>query len=121
MLVEDNATNQQLLVANLRKFNLKTTLADNGKEAVEFFKTGSFDMILMDIQMPIMDGLEATRLIREYESINNLDRTPIVAVTAFTIENELNSDFDGFLRKPYHSDDLRSLLLKFFPNIEQKK
>ena len=121
LLVEDNATNQQLLVANLRKFNLKTTLADNGKEAVEFFKTGSFDMILMDIQMPIMDGLEATRLIREYESINNLDRTPIVAVTAFTIENELNSDFDGFLRKPYHSDDLRSLLLKFFPNIEQKK
>ncbi len=121
LIVEDNATNQQLLVANLRKYQVNTTLADNGKEAVEFYKTGYFDMILMDIQMPIMDGLEATKLIREYEELSAKKRTPLVAVTAYTIENELSSDFDGFLRKPYHSDELRSLLLKFFPNIELKK
>lgn len=121
LIVEDNATNQQLLVANLRKYHVNTTLADNGKEAVEFYKTGHFDLVLMDIQMPIMDGFEAAKLIREFEEASSNKRTPLVAVTAYTIENELNPDFDGILRKPYHSDELRSLLLKFFPNIELKK
>lgn len=82
LLAEDNAVNQRLAVKILEKYNHKVTVANNGLEAFELIKEFRFDVILMDVQMPIMGGFEATANIREYERSHSLIRTPIIALTA---------------------------------------
>jgi osomolarity two-component system, sensor histidine kinase NIK1 len=82
LLAEDNVVNQRLAVRILEKYHHHVTVANNGLEAFEAIKTRRFDAILMDVQMPIMNGFEATAKIREWESENNLNRSPIIALTA---------------------------------------
>src|SRR5665647_2202813 len=85
LLVEDNLLNQRIVTFSLKKYNHEVTIANDGVEAIERFNEQKFDVILMDIMMPIMDGLEATVKIREIESLDKIEkRTPIIALTANT-------------------------------------
>jgi osomolarity two-component system sensor histidine kinase NIK1 len=111
LLVEDNLLNQRIVTFSLKKFNHEVTIANNGLEAVEIFLKNKFDVILMDIMMPVMDGLEATIQIREEEKITNSDsRTPIIALTANTMDNDrdtcISYGMDDFMAKPFDIEKL---------------
>jgi PAS domain S-box-containing protein len=82
LVAEDNPMNRRVVELLLAQSGLSITFAENGKEAVEKFSANRFDLVLMDLQMPIMGGLAATRAIREWERTNNRPRTPILAVSA---------------------------------------
>lgn len=110
LIAEDSESNQALLSLYFQKTACTLEFAANGEEAVEKFKAGHFDMILMDIFMPVMDGLDATREIRAHEAANNLDQTPIVAVTASAFtedrQNSTEAGCTGFLAKPIRKNDI---------------
>ena len=114
LLVEDNVLNQRIVTFSLKKFNHDVTIANNGVEAIEKFKEGKYDVILMDIMMPEMDGLEATVKIRELEnSLNNNPRTPIIALTANTMDNDrekcISYGMDEFMAKPFDIEKLKQI------------
>jgi len=102
LLVEDNLINQKLATRLLEKAGHVVTLAANGKEAIDQVACRSFDLVLMDVQMPEMDGLEATQVIRQKESGER--RLPIVALTAHAMvgdrERCLAAGMDGYVTKP---------------------
>ncbi len=114
LLVEDNLLNQRIVTFSLKRFNHEVVIANNGVEAIEQFREKKFDVILMDIMMPVMDGLEATVKIRELESLNNVEkRTPIIALTANTMDNDrdkcLSYGMDEFMSKPFDIEKLNSI------------
>jgi len=116
LLAEDNPVNQRLAVKLLEKHGHIVTLAGNGRRALEAFADASFDVILMDVHMPDMDGLEATTEIRKLEAngANSGRRTPIIAVTALTMQGDsemcLAAGMDGFLSKPIRPAELKTVL-----------
>ncbi|PTN08920.1 CheY-like chemotaxis protein [Mangrovibacterium marinum] len=115
LLVEDNVLNQRIVTFSLKKFNHDIEIANNGLEALNVFKEKKFDVILMDIMMPVMDGLEASLKIREYEKENNIvDPTPIIAVTANTMDNDrekcLAHGMNEFIAKPFDVSKLNFVL-----------
>jgi len=117
LLVEDNLLNQRLVAFNLKKFNHTVVIANNGIEAIEKFNESKFDLILMDIMMPRMDGLQATIKIREIESTGRLEKkTPIIAITANAMNNDrdqcLSAGMDEFMTKPFNIEKLKYLLKK---------
>lgn len=116
LLVEDNFLNQKVVIATLEKAGHKVDLAENGKIGVEMYKENVYDLILMDIQMPIMDGIEATKNIRKLEKENKRPAIKILAVTAFALERDkeqcLNAGMDEFLSKPFKPNELLSLINK---------
>lgn len=117
LLVEDNVLNQRIVLFSLKKFNHAVTIANNGLEAVEKFKEDNFDVILMDIMMPVMDGLEATTKIREEEQrLKAEKRTPIIALTANTMDNDrtkcISYGMDEFLAKPFDIEKLKMVFNK---------
>jgi PAS domain S-box-containing protein len=93
LLAEDSPDNRTLVQAFLRKTAHRLVEAENGEIAVHKFKQESFDIVLMDIQMPVMDGLEATRAIREWEALHRLPAIPIVALTASAFGEDVNKCF----------------------------
>ena len=95
LLAEDNPINQRVAVFNLKKLGHKIDIAENGRVALEMFKNGNYDVILMDVQMPEMDGIEATIKIRIFEKEENKKAIPIIAMTA----NALKGDKEEFLSK----------------------
>ncbi|MDD2943410.1 MAG: ATP-binding protein [bacterium] len=111
LLAEDNLVNQKLAVRILEKAGLSVTLAKNGVEAVDVFSKGDFDVVLMDIQMPIMDGEEATALIRQTEKGAVV---PIIALTAHAMsgarEKYLAAGMDGYISKPLNRYELLLLM-----------
>lgn len=114
LLVEDNVLNQRIVTFSLKKFNHDVTIANNGVEAIEKFKEAKYDVILMDIMMPEMDGLEATVKIREIEnSLNEISRTPIIALTANTMDNDrekcISYGMDEFMAKPFDIEKLKQI------------
>ena len=114
LLAEDNAVNQKVAEAMLRQFGCEVVIAEDGICAVEAHAGASFDLVLMDYQMPRLDGPDAARRIRAEESLHGRPRTPIVAVTAnagrdFEARCE-EAGMDGFLTKPLQKADLRQLL-----------
>ncbi len=117
LVVEDNIINQKLIVNILQGFGLDVDVADNGAVAVEKRKNGEYDIIFMDIQMPIMDGIEATKLIKEYENENNLKHVPIVALTANALKGDrerlLKEGLDEYISKPIEMAELLYILHKF--------
>jgi len=119
LVVEDNFINQKLIDNILKNFNIKVTIANNGLEALNLRKKREFDIIFMDIQMPIMSGVEATKKILEYERENNLKHIPIVALTANTIQSDkekyLASGMDKYLQKPIDVEELTAILEEYFP------
>ena len=117
LLVEDDNVNQIVLTRMLKQKGHSVYIANNGLEAIELYKQKKFDGILMDIQMPEMDGIEATRRIRKIESI--LGRTtPIIALTAFALrgdkEHFLSIGMDDYISKPVQMDELFSIIEKVF-------
>ncbi len=115
LLAEDNRVNQKLAVKVLEKFGHTVVVANNGKEAVELFRQQSFDAILMDIQMPEMDGLTATQAIRELE-VKNGGHIPIVALTAHAMKGDeekcLAAGMDYYITKPLKQKELKAVLDK---------
>lgn len=104
LIAEDSESNQDLLALYFKKTSCILDFADNGSQAVEKFKAARYDMVLMDIFMPIMDGLTATKEIRAFERDNDLPPVPVVAVTASAFEEDRQQAIDagcsGFLAKP---------------------
>jgi len=120
MLVEDNMINQLVAKTMLEQYGCHITPAGNGKEAVELFNRQKFDLIFMDCQMPVMDGFEATKAIRETEVKETLGKTIIVAFTANAMKGDdlacKAAGMDGYITKPVKSSDLEKVLLTWMPN-----
>lgn len=115
LLVEDNDLNQRLMKISLTRYHYQVTVAVNGLEGVEMFKNQKFDLILMDIMMPVMDGFEATKEIRKIESQDSsLGHTPIIAFTANTINNDrekcVKGGMDDIIEKPFDINKFREIL-----------
>ncbi len=124
LLVEDIPANQQIARAMLESFGCSVAVARNGEVALDMFQQDEFDLVLMDCQMPVMDGFEATRHIRQYEmQRGGSQRTPVVALTAGKTESEKErcyaSGMDRILFKPYSSYDLNDLLSNYFIPVGQ--
>jgi len=115
LLVEDNITNQDIALALLEDAGLNCDVANNGKEGVEQLKNNYYDIILMDVQMPEMDGFEATKMIREMQENGELkhlknDRIPIIAMTAHAMKGDdvncFQAGMDAYVAKPINQDIL---------------
>ncbi|MCR8914019.1 ATP-binding protein [Marinobacter sp. PJ-38] len=121
LLVEDNQVNQVVASSMLRKLGHKVTLAENGKRALEALKSGKFDVVLMDCQMPVMDGYEATREIRENPAWRDL---PVIAVTANVMQGDrddcLECGMNDYITKPYNRADLKSVIDRWAPPEPQE-
>ena len=113
LLAEDNAVNQRLATRLLEKRGHRVTVVSNGREAVELLERSSFDLVLMDVQMPLLDGIAATTLIREREKGTGAHQ-PIVALTAYAVNGDqercLAAGMDGYLAKPIRPEELDALL-----------
>lgn len=118
LVAEDNVVNQQMMSIILEKNGHKVDIVSNGQEAVDAVKKTCYDLVLMDIQMPVMDGLEATRQIRALDILNN--HLPIIAMTANAYTEDMKKCFsagmDDFLPKPVHIDILNSTIGKWGPS-----
>ena len=112
LIVEDNIINQELLSEILERLKCTVEVADNGKIAVDKVEKNHYDLVLMDIQMPEMDGIEATKTIRK-----NSNEVPIVAITASIFHSDQNecteAGMNGFLTKPYTFDQVKEMIAKF--------
>ena len=112
LLVEDNAVNKKIATKILEKMHLNVETAENGREAVDMCHEHQYDLIFMDVMMPVMDGLEATSMLREEGN-----KTPIVAMTANAFEEDkrkcLDAGMDGFLTKPLKKNEILLELDRF--------
>jgi signal transduction histidine kinase/DNA-binding response OmpR family regulator len=129
LLVEDNAVNREVAVAMLESLGCAAEAAENGLLATEALRTASYDAVLMDCQMPIMDGLTATAEIRRREQTSGAARVPIIALTANAMEGDrercLAAGMDDFLSKPFTQQQLATLLrrwlaLRALPESERR-
>lgn len=122
LLVEDNLVNQQVTSKVLTSDQAVVEVADNGKEALEKLKNTSFELVLMDMQMPVMNGLEATRLIRQGEAGD--PNIPIIALTANAFESDrercLAAGMNDFIAKPFHKVHLFDMINHYLPVIPSK-
>jgi signal transduction histidine kinase/CheY-like chemotaxis protein len=120
LVAEDNVINQKLITHMLAKLHIDVTIAENGQEALEMRKANDYDLIFMDVQMPVMGGVEATHAILEYEEENDLPHVPIVALTANTLKGDrerlLGEGMDEFLSKPIETEAMKDLLRHYFPS-----
>lgn len=113
LLVEDNVLNQKLIFLNLTKFGFFIDVANNGLEALEKVQEKKYDLILMDLMMPLMDGFEATRAIRDFEKEDH-SHTPIIGLTANTFDADrekcLGVGMDEYMAKPFDIEVFNSIL-----------
>ncbi len=125
LIAEDNRTNQLVLRKMLTPTGVQMTFCNDGQAAVDAYRSGQFDMVLMDMSMPIMDGLQATRMIRKFESDNDLPPCPIVALTA----NVMDTDEDAcreagmidFLTKPVRKQVITKAIATWARRDEQRE
>ncbi|MBV9960966.1 MAG: response regulator [Parafilimonas sp.] len=120
LVAEDNKTNQQVALKILSKLGYEAALAENGEEALEMVSEGQYDIIFMDVQMPVKDGLEATRMIRLC-----LNTQPvIIAMTANAISGDrqicLNAGMDDYISKPFKIDELTKMIEKWATHLKIK-
>jgi len=127
LLVEDNSINQEVADELLRYCGFNVQIANHGKQALDFYTGQSLniDAILMDIQMPVMDGYEATKQIRQHESANSLKSVPIIAMTAHAMIGEkercLSAGMNDYTTKPIDPDILIQTLCRWIPHLKNKK
>lgn len=124
LIAEDSADNRTLLQLYLEKYPLDLYFAENGKRAVELFQQQKFDIVFMDIQMPEMDGITATKLIREYERARKIKTTPILAFSAHKPQDIFSPGeeviFTDFVLKPINSNIVKSKLKQYLEFNEVK-
>jgi CheY-like chemotaxis protein/anti-sigma regulatory factor (Ser/Thr protein kinase) len=117
LIAEDSSVNSFLLRAYLKDGAYATTFAEDGKQAVDAFQSGQFDLILMDMEMPVMDGLAATSAIRAFEREQGRTRTAIVSLTANALQSEIdamrNAGCDAHLSKPISRKDLLAAVERY--------
>ncbi len=117
LIAEDNLVNQKVASKHLEKLGCTVKIAGNGKQAVEMFAAGNYDLIFMDCQMPEMDGFEATETIRSMEGENS--RIPIVAMTANAMLGDreacLAAGMDAYISKPFTMEDIKEVFRKWLP------
>jgi signal transduction histidine kinase/ligand-binding sensor domain-containing protein/CheY-like chemotaxis protein len=122
LLAEDNPVNQLLASSLLEKRGYRVTTADNGLQVLELLADASFDLVLMDVQMPEIDGLEATRRIRKNEEAAGRSRLPIVALTAHALKGDrerfIYAGMDGYVTKPIDPQVLYSTVNQLVPPLE---
>ena len=122
-MAEDNAVNQKLIGRLLEKRGHTVVLAQNGREALEILQRQHFDIVLMDAQMPEMDGFEATKRIRERETVGGAHQ-PIIALTAHAMQRDeqrcLVAGMDGYVTKPIKLEDLFSVIEKVVPGVNRR-
>ena len=120
LVAEDNIVNQLVARGLLGRLRHRVTIAADGREAVDAVATGAFDLVFMDVQMPGMDGFEATEAIRRAESISG-GHVPIVAMTARAMEGDrarcLAAGMDGYVAKPLSGDELADVVATFTPAV----
>lgn len=123
LIAEDNSVNQMVALAQLKKLGFSAQAVANGNEAVDAFSTGSFDLILMDCQMPEMDGFEATRKIRELEASTG-KKIPIIALTANAMKEDeekcLRYGMNDFVCKPVKQEQLLAKLERYLLNAKEQ-
>jgi CheY-like chemotaxis protein/nitrogen-specific signal transduction histidine kinase/HPt (histidine-containing phosphotransfer) domain-containing protein/gas vesicle protein len=119
LLVEDNYFNQQVAIEVLEGENFSVDVANNGQEAIDAVSTDQYDLVLMDIQMPIMDGYEASRRIRK---MDNLSHLPVIAMTAHAMKEDLelclDSGMNDYITKPINRDQIFEMIEKWINNKE---
>jgi CheY-like chemotaxis protein len=120
LIVEDNPINQKMIKYTLKNIGIDCDMADNGQIGVDMRLRNNYDIIFMDIQMPIMNGVEATQTILKYEKEKNLPHIPIVAVTANALKGDrerfLSEGMDDYVSKPINFNRLVTVLRKFCSN-----
>lgn len=117
LLAEDNKINQKIASLTFNMMGVSIDIASNGQEALEMYRQNKYDLIIMDLHMPVMDGLEASRQIRSYEKeINSGKRVYMIALSATSVseikEKCLQSGMDDFMEKPFKEKDFRAILSK---------
>jgi two-component system, sensor histidine kinase and response regulator len=122
-VAEDNKVNQTLLTRLLEKRGHRVRVVGDGREAVQAVSEENYDLVLMDVQMPIMDGLEATIAIREAET-NGLKQQPIVALTAHAMKGDsdkcIAAGMNGYLSKPIRPSELDAVLQIYIARRENR-
>ena len=117
LLVEDNPVNREVTLGMLTALGSQTVMAVNGQEALEAIESERFDLVLMDCQMPVMDGYEATRILRSRESENGKDRLIVIALTANALPGDsdrcLAAGMDDYMSKPFTMQKLHETLAKW--------
>lgn len=118
LVVEDNLVNQRVSQALLKRLGLEVRIANNGEEGVATWEEGEYDAIIMDCQMPVLDGYSATALIRQREQEKQAaKRMPIIALTAFALPHDrqkcLDAGMDDYLTKPVAAQDLGETLRRW--------
>ncbi|MBE9536971.1 MAG: response regulator [Proteobacteria bacterium] len=117
LVVDDSEDNRLLLKTFLKKSHCNTDMAENGEVAVQMFISGKYDIVLMDMQMPVMDGYTATAEIRKWEKENGRDETPIIAFTAHALKEEvdkcLKAGCTGHIAKPAKKKEILAVVSKF--------
>ncbi|RYF65669.1 MAG: response regulator [Cytophagaceae bacterium] len=118
LVVEDNLINQKLALQVLKRLGYATQIAENGQQALDYLQTGKYDLVLMDIQMPVMDGYTATRQIRTTLQNN----VPIIAMTAHALASEreqcLQAGMNDFIPKPFQIEELQRVMRKYTPSVK---
>ena len=119
LVAEDHPVNQLVTRGHLELLGCRVVVVDNGSKAVEAIGREAFDLVLMDCQMPVMDGFAATGRIRELEGVAATPRLPIVALTAHALKGDreacLAAGMDDYLMKPFKLDELRKVLGRWLP------
>jgi PAS domain S-box-containing protein len=122
LVAEDNAINQKLIVKILNQLGYRPDVASNGLEVIDHLNKQRYDIIFMDVQMPEMDGLEATKYILQYWK--NSERPIIIAMTANVMHGDkercLNAGMDDYISKPIISNDVRNIIVKWYDKIKQR-
>jgi signal transduction histidine kinase/CheY-like chemotaxis protein len=125
LVAEDNFINQKLVKQVLLRYGVNVELANNGLEAFEKRKSSNYDLIFMDIQMPVMDGIEATQEIINYEIEEKLPHIPIIALTANALNGDkerfLEEGLDEYIPKPIETNELLYILKKFLKTKEEEE
>ena len=123
LVVEDHPVNQTIIRAMLTRMGCDIDMADNGVQALSAFETNTYDLVLMDCQMPEMDGFDTTRAIREREALNpTMGRVPVIALTALAMlgdaERCLDAGMDDYLTKPIQIEQLSAKMQRWRPSEE---